>query len=575
MKKFFFTLGRHWAILVLLLFVVLIYTAPQFWLKNSLGGEYQGIYVAVSDSEMYYAARIHDIYDGHFKLANAFLYEYKNFPYIQPALPEILSAGLGYLVFWADIPTKIFFATRVAVPVLVGLLIYLFFWRLTKSKTQGVVGAAVIMLGIEFLQNYHLFYQLFQNGWPNDRMIDFVRPISPQYGILFLFLYMIFFWEWLEKGKSKFLLSAGMVLGLSVYVYFYTWTFILVSNGLMFFYFLKVNKQKAWQLLKMHVLPLLVVLPYLYNLYQFYQIENRAFLAYHAGQFPSHRFIMNWTIVGGLILALLAWKGKGIKFWWLVSFLLGGFIALNQQVITGQELTPAHYHWYFIAPVVGVVAVLFIYKFFHLEGKNLQKYIFSILVITALIGYGYAKHRHSYEYYYDGLVSEQRFGKLYDWLNSNTPADSVVLMSDRNRADQLAAYTSNNVYYASFMFLSNTPTQRLRDMHNLNLYLSGATADNIDKYLRDHPGIVANFIGGFSTRRTTGCRTCFQDEEFQKAADSFREFSGQDLSDIMRKYKLDYIVHDNVTDAWKESDLPGLRLKDRVGEFTIYEMVKN
>jgi len=564
---------RHYTVIILAVLVGLIMSLPQFLLKQDLGKDYAGVYFSATDSEMYYTGRIRDIYDGHFKLSNAFLAEYKDLPYIQPPVPEIITAGLGYFSFSSDIPTRIHFATRFVIPAILILAVYVFVYRVTGSRVQGLLGASLIVLGLELLHNFREVFRVLQLEFTNNAALVFSRPVSPQMGVLFFFLYSIVFWEWLTKKKKSFLWASGILLGFSTYIYFYTWAFILAANGFLGLYFLyQKNFKDFWKLIGIHIIALVVSVPYLFNFYQFYQQPNSQFLSFHLGQFFSNRFFMNWSTVGGLVLLFLTQRNTSVRFVWFTSLLLGGFLAVNQQVITGRELTPAHFHWYFISVIVGLVVLFAIFKFFQLESRPKLKVVVSLLIFVFIFGYAFLRQNNSYSFYEKGYEQEQRFGKLYKWLDENTPVDSVVLVADRDRGDKISTFTHNNAYYSSFMFLSNTPIERLSDMHNLNLRLIGGPEDpsKTEDFLRENPKLVADFLGGLSTRRIYGCRTCFPEEEYQKAAEVYNKYLKIDLESQLSKYRLDYIVIDAMNDTWGPEGLPGVDILAELEDFKIY-----
>jgi len=556
---------------ILAVLVGLIMFLPQFWLIQDLGDNYTGVYFSATDSEMYYTGRVRDIYDGHFKLSNAFLAEYKDLPYIQPPVPEIITAGLGYLSFSSDIPTRIHFATRFVIPAILILAAYIFVYRVTGSRVQGLLAASLIVLGLELLHNFREILRVLQLEFTNNATLAFSRPVSPQIGVLFFFLYGIFFWEWITKKKKSFLWASGILLGVSTYIYFYTWAFILAGNGFLGLYFLyQKNFKDFWRLIGIHVIAIVISIPYLFNLYQFYQQPNSQFLSFHAGQFPSRRFFMNWSTVGGLVLLFLTQKKTGVRFVWFTSLLLGGFLAVNQQVITGQELTPAHFHWYFISVVVGLVALFAFFRFFRLESRLKLKVVASLLIFVFILGYAFLRQKNSYSYYSGYFKNEQRFSKLYDWLNSNTEKDETILFLNPDRAYHFSTYTHNNVFYTGYMFLSNTPYDRLADMHNLGIRLNGVTEQSAAAFFRKNPSIVANFIGGLSTRRIYGCRTCFPEKEYDKALENYKNHLSKDLTYYLNQYQLDYIVIDLKEDTWDVRKELGLTPVVTLEDFEIY-----
>ena len=97
--KLTYFLKNNWLPLAFAVLVGSIIVFPQIFLTIQLGNDYQGINFTQTDSENYYIARIREAYDGHLKIANAEFYEYKDLPYLQPALPEIILASLAKICF--------------------------------------------------------------------------------------------------------------------------------------------------------------------------------------------------------------------------------------------------------------------------------------------------------------------------------------------------------------------------------------------------------------------------------------------------------------------------------------------
>lgn len=562
---------RHYFILFFAVAAVAVICLPQIWLQQDLGDDYQGVYFGGNDSETYYAGRIHDVYDGHPGLGNAFTVEYKDSAYIQPPLPEIILAGLGYLSFSKEIASRIFFASRVALPFFLFILIYAFVYRFTSSRGQGLLGTLLIFFGMDLVQNPRGFLDFFQFKFSNNSPVVFSRPVSPQMGMFFFFGYALFFWEWLKTKKNIFLYSAGIVLGLGIYIYFYTWAFILAANGFlgMYFFFTK-SFENLKKLILLHLTALVVAIPYLLNLKEFYTLPNTDFLAFHAGMFPSRNFYMNWSAIVGFFVVILFWVKNRPKQVWLSCLMLGGFLAINQQVLSGRELTPAHFHWYFISPVFGLIGLMVFFRLLKLETRKILKIVSIVVMAGLLFTTGFVKQQKSYAHYRIYYQNRQKYGEVYTWLNQNTQTDSTVLVFDRNEGDNIAAFTHNNPYFSSFMFLSNTPSERLTDMHYLEIMLQGVTAETADKFFRDNPNRVADLIGGLSTRRIYGCRTCYPEEERIKAVKQFKDYYEQGAEFLLDKYELDYVIIDTQKDERSMNILPKSTLITEVGDFEIY-----
>jgi hypothetical protein len=567
MKSFLILLKKHWGILLFAAFVSGVMFLPQICLQQAAGTAYRGVFFSASDSELFYDAQVRDVYDGHYKLANAFLHEYKTLPYIIPPLPAIFLATLGRLAFPVADSAKILFSSRLFIPFLLAVCIYIFFYQLTRSRLYSILAAALVIFGLDFLQNFRSVFDFFRGHFVDNKPLAFSRTISPQVGVLFFFAYAALFWKWLTTGKKIYLFFSGIVLGLSFYVYFYTWAYILAANGFLGLYLLyKKSYARFWYLAAMHVLALALATPYFINLREFFKQPDQQYLIFYQGQILSREFSMNWTLVVGLV-GLLFIKPVGFLRPWLFCLLAGGFLAINQQVITGRELQLGHFHWYFIAPMVGLEALLILYGWL---GKKTSA-IVAICLLIFLTFYAFAKQNYTYQSYKDSYVALQRYGEVYDWFNANTSKDTVVLVPDLNRADALAVYTHNDVFYANFMFLSNTPQERSQEMFFFHLYLSGVTADSAEVFFRTDPSAMTELLGSLPVRKAYGCLTCFPDSEYTRYAGLYKDFISQGPVSFIDKYRLDYVVWDKRTDT----PLPGellakLQLEKSVGDFYVY-----
>src|SRR3989344_463158 len=76
----------------------------------------------------------------------------------------------------------------------------------------------------------------------------------------------------------------------------------------------------------------------------------------------SRQFIFSRVWWGVTALFLLFYReSREVKIF-ILAFLATAFLVTNQQLITGKTLSlPAHYHWYYIAPVGGAILI---YLFF-------------------------------------------------------------------------------------------------------------------------------------------------------------------------------------------------------------------
>jgi hypothetical protein len=574
MKKFFSLLKTHYGAVILAALIAVFMYLPQFWFARDLGTNYQGVYFAATDSEEYYAARIAEIYDGHLSLSNPYHAEYKNLPYVQPPLPEMVYAGLGMTVGWDRVQATLY-GSRLISPFLLTLVVYGFIFSLYRSRLLSLGVSAMILLGLNFLMDPRAILGVFRGQTQVYQGLPYSRPVSPQIHSIFFFSYLWLFWLWLSGRKKVFLFFSAVVLGLAFYAYFYLWSFLLASLGLLALYFIW---QKDWPGLKSLLLHLLVALllavPYFLNVYHFLRLDFAASSAHLQGLVSSHEFIFSTSLFLGILLFvfLSVQIEKRLRVF-LVVLLLSGFLALNQQVITGRELHAAHYHWYFNLPLIGIALALAVSSFFHLaERKRILAPLIFLGILFLFIG-AYFIQRGTYLNSKDYFAQEQRYAPLFSWLNQNTQKDSVVLAYSQRLSDILPVYTHNNVLTSVRAGLSATPYERVEYDFFLPLYLQGLMSSDALKYFRDNPQLSANLIGGVANRLTYGCRTCYPDSENQKLADGYTAFAAQGKAQLLNKYRLDYVVNDRASDTWSKDFFSGFEKLVEVGDFIIYKKI--
>ena len=563
-------LKLHAPAILLGILVALFMFYPQWRFERELGEQYHGVYFSYSDSEEYYAVRIAEAYDGQWRLSNPYHAEYKDTPYIQPPLPELLYATVGK-VLGVDRAEATLYGSRIIFPFIATLAVYAFAFVFTGSRMRGILYAALIVLGINIILDPKAVIGLFQGKASVTQGLAYARPVSPQIHSIFLFVYLALFWKWLESHRDKFLYISSVVLGLSFYTYFFMWSYILAALGLVYLYsFFRKDFVPRGKLLLSAGIALVIGVPYFYNLWQFVHLPQAPILSFLQGMVMSRRPFFNLTLAIALLFFWLVYpKNDTKKKTWVGILLAAGFIALNQQVVTGRELHAAHYHWYIIAPMAGFAALLA--GFYAAERFTSARVvrIGGTLALGLLLWNGYLVQQASYQANFEFYSSEERYGILFDWLNHNTIKGSVVLTYSQRLSDILPVYTHNNVLTSTEAQLLYTPEDRLWFNFFLPVYLQGVAADAALQYFKTHPEYVANMVGGVATRlQNSGCRTCFAEEEYQKMSERYQQFLQEGR--FADRYRLDYLVVDRETDQWRIDFLNRFEVVGTVSEFIIY-----
>ena len=244
----------------------------------------------VADDELFYMARIQDVVDGHPFIGNAYLWEHKSDPPEQLFLVEWFLAQPMRL-FHVSVPVGMVFEAGIA-GFIVFLLVYILFYLVSRHRALAL-GAAVFLL-------YGLL------------LTDMIRPISPQFNIIFLLLQAIFLWQLISSGSSerRWWIFSGVSFGLLFYVYPYYWTHVLVASVLLgIFLAIVCERSRAMQILKMLVLGGAVSIPYWYlthlasQLPEYGDIMGRLTTLSHL---PSGINVLLWSVGGFVCLAVFA-----------------------------------------------------------------------------------------------------------------------------------------------------------------------------------------------------------------------------------------------------------------------------
>lgn len=474
-----------WGIVFALL-VGLVTVLPQLIFIGSLGDKYQGLYMMKADAEPYYLARIHQAYKGEIG-TNPFISEYNKI--VPPATLSLAESVLAIpgMVLGLSVPT-LALVYKFLWPFLTCLLVYVLFWRITKSRSWSVVASVAVLLGHSLLYTTDLPHLLsLDTTYPGFWGFTVqARPVNPQFSSFFFFLYLNVFLVAVREMKFKWYFYLAIILGWSFYVYLYLSTFILAFGLVTAVIYLLRRNLKVFFCVSSSIVGGLVVGGYFfYNLskvlnhpyYQDFATAQKLIL--------SHRPIL--SLAGCLVLAafLIYFFGRGrlfrvekteTDFFWL-GLLLTAFVVINQQVITGHLLQEGHYHWYFNVPifilVICYLASVLLSRFDKIRAV-IQAFIIAVSFGSAgLIGWS------SYSYWHDQVSVDQRYMPLMHWLESGTSPGSVVFANPAI-SSLIPIYTFDDVVWDEMATNYLLPKQRLSFRPDLIL-VSG-----LEKNLKNH-----------------------------------------------------------------------------------------
>lgn len=438
----------------LLLFLALVYcfifTVPNIIVKNySATSSVSSFDYKVIDDSLY-GAYYKDMQEGNFALTDPINYEHKNDKLPWAAIPFWIIGGIAYLIRSIDYSLILV----VAVFSFLNFFIqYYFIKKLTNNAFISILGVFLIPLSHVFMSSpSRMIYFLF-NYTSFDRFLWTSIP-RRQVEIFFLFLpLLLFYLAYIHRSKILATIS-GLFVGLAAETYIYYFTFEIAG---VFLLFLLSRYQKNVEDIKLVgtalISSLLFSLPYVIKTQAFKYdfahalqylsrlglVESRAINTFYISLF----FVL-FLAVFFMYFSLIGKRER--SFYFLNAFFIGNLILYNQHLITGLQLQT--WHWLTITGRPWMlIMMLYLFNSYIQRKENKVLINFSISVLVMLViawslwaNIGVAQNLAKY---YE--VGEEYTG-AFEWLNKNTPKDSVVLSPSFIISANIPLRTHNNVY---------------------------------------------------------------------------------------------------------------------------------
>lgn len=456
-----------------LLLTILIF-APLLAFPYVIADKYQGININWFGTDAhFYLTRGKEVLDGH-GLGSPLLREGKNDADIYHSYSEyILLAPIKLLGLTKKVDIVTLYNTYNFIGVFFLIcLIYFFVWQLSRKKLLAIAAALFAIGGYSIIYRKTLFY--------NDLNI-YARVIYPFVSSIVLFLYLNSLVKSWKSIELKYKILAGVFFGLSFYVYFYAWSFILALNGCLFLIFL--FKKDFSRLKKIIFISGLGLALGAYNLSQLYLwaiSESGKQMAYF--MWSSYGRIPIFSKIGFITLMIFAvyyYKRRDDKNSpFILAVILSGWVALNQQIITGRILQYGHYYWYFIVPLSIIVNL---YMIWHLiKNENLKKYLFLILICLVFINTAGGQYK-SFFTWLEIKKQEQNYRPIIDFLNRDEKPG--VILASLEDEYLFTVYTPHDLFWHGSANFNNVPIQRFEDVLFTYYYLNREARDNFKGYL--------------------------------------------------------------------------------------------
>ena len=430
--------SRLWLISAVLA-VLFAYSLP-FLLSRARHGPL--LNVAFADEKIY-LARVMDAYRGG-SLGNPYFVEHQNAERYMPELAERLLASIAH-VSRVD-PLIVVAVSRVLLP----LSIYTLLWSIARGlgmdRRLATLAALLptlrpVIFGAGTISYDAGFFRYF-------------RVISPAFYVLLLLVAL----RAVEFARKKAVwwigLLAGATLGLLFYgASLYFWAFAV--GGVAWLAVAEEGRVRATLLTSIGAALVIGVPFFVKTLHQEYLPDLQATLGrlgfLTPGRAPDARVSRILILAVPALVCIWLWRrkmGDGGRF--LVPFMAVGTVLMIQNVVTNRGLLS--FHWVeCLIPVWSLAAVALIH------GSNIPfraGYLAALLAVWA--AGAFFSQANAYRWWTELERERPEFWALdarmpctLEWLNRNTPANSVVIASP-DVMDSLVIFTHNKVYWAYY-----------------------------------------------------------------------------------------------------------------------------
>ncbi len=508
---------------------MLLIEAPLIAFPFFAGDQYRGINIAhFGNDEHHYLTRAKEVLEGH-ALGQPYLAEGKDLPdsfhsnIEQVLLAPVAALGLGQSV---DIVWLYNILNAVGVTVLL-VLMCVFAYTLSRNVLLAVTSALFVIGGYSLIQNGTILYTIFHDHQFFYTIFNiFGRSIFPYSALVPFFGFLILTYRAVttefkkfslaESAPYLFVLGAGALFGFLFYVYFYAWTFAIAFLAALAFACVLWRKWRSFFVtIAIGSIGVLLGLCKLVAFYRFFTSAMGEQISYFFLTIHGRGFIMSTTGVATAILfsVYLYLRRTDKNNFFIFAMILAGWIALEQQMITGRTVQYGHYYWYFVVPLSIIVSLYMAGRLIALYRPLWMKSFCFVLIAIVFITTAGGQYE-SFKTTASGKLREQDFAPIIAKLQ-HMP-EGVVLGDPGTETYPLLVtiYTNNDTYWAPEAPTSYFPIQHLREAILVYWYLN--------KDMRPDPAAYVTRMLATSERSTyVGMYEDLERYESGKALDRF------------------------------------------------------
>lgn len=435
--------------------------AYKLW---SEGKSYSFLSFAAPDPLVNLAPMIRDVLDGHYWISDGRIWENSQLPNLWSFLDPLIISPLTFLT--RSVPTALLIG-HFLVGAATFILVYLISRRLVESKIWSFLFS--LLFASAPLLGYYLFPASLFNiklvlrtilpfGSPPgevlmSKYVSFsVLPGLPIFAMAFLFLLLA-----LERKERKWQIFAGLTHGLLIYVYLTDVMYLFTSMGIMaVIFFLQKRFSEVKKLATIIAIALLTSAVYWWNFFyiQFLPWSKEFYI--RLGGELTHQFrTSQWKeYIVYIIFSFVIWylgkrMGKKVVATYLIGLALAGILLLNLQVFVGYNPAPTVWsgHQMYFGLFLGWLTVAYWLYLILKQSRPAIGKVFSISLVTIVIMVALRIVYTQFfiaSYLYPLHATMPNITRSLDWLNANTPRDSVVVSPSLVTNALLPVFTHNN-----------------------------------------------------------------------------------------------------------------------------------
>lgn len=495
------------SVLGLFVLLALLIEAPLIAFPFFADERYQGINIAhFGNDEHYYLTRAREVLDGH-SLGQPVLAEGKENPdsflyndekiVMSPFVVTRTTDSVNVVTYYNIL--------NFAGIIVLLMLIFLFMGALSGDPHMSLAAAIFAVGGYLLIENgtilsviahgKDVFYDTFnifgRSNFP-------YMPLIPFFGALIAIYYAHtrpLRWPIRENiAAYAYVLTAGVLFGLLFYLYFYAWTFMLAFLGcLVLFALISRKLDAALSGVAIACIGLLIGSIKLADFYSLYTSPVAAQLAHFFLSIDNRQFIMSTTgLATTLLFAFYFYMRRSDpNNLFIAAIIAAGWVALEQQMITGRAVQYGHYYWYFIVPLSILVSI---YMCMRLLPDRMTRFrvVLSILLIAAALVHTGGTQYKSFFTTVENKLREQDFAPVLARLSEEAPAIVLGDPGGESYPFLTTIYTSHDLYWNNAATVSIFPMEYLKEAFFVYLYLNKDARDDPVGYLKDSLASTSN-----------------------------------------------------------------------------------